>query len=164
MTCSTYLWSIMKIFQRVFKLWSGHESHLKPSRGITQKVRKQELSFLFATHRHDLLYISVKYHENIPKGIQVTERTRICQKFTKGEITQKLQKARVTILARDTSPWPVLHNCEVSWKYSKQYSRYGADKKMFTDGQTDGRTDGRQAHRYIPRTFRSGDKKARSFQ
>ena len=25
-----------------------------------------------------------------------------------------------------------------------------------TDGQT---TDGRQAHRYIPRTFRSGDKK-----
>ena len=34
---------------------------------------------------------------------------------------------------------------------------------MFTDGRTDGRmdgrTDGRQAHRYIPRTFRSGDKK-----
>ena len=27
---------------------------------------------------------------------------------------------------------------------------------MFTDGQM---TDGRQAHRYIPRTFRSGDKK-----
>ena len=26
--------------------------------------------------------------------------------------------------------------------------------KMFTDG----RTDGRQAHRYIPQTFRSGDK------
>ena len=43
---------------------------------ITQKVRKQELSFLFATHHHDLFYISVKYHENIPKGIQVIERTR----------------------------------------------------------------------------------------
>ena len=30
---------------------------------------------------------------------------------------------------------------------------------MFTDGRTSGGTDGRQAHRYIPRTFRSGDKK-----
>ena len=30
---------------------------------------------------------------------------------------------------------------------------------MFTDGRTDGRTDdGRQAHRYISRTFRLGDK------
>ena len=30
---------------------------------------------------------------------------------------------------------------------------------MFTDGRTDVRTDdARQAHRYIPRTFRSGDK------
>ena len=34
---------------------------------------------------------------------------------------------------------------------------------MFTDGRTDdGRTDGRQAHRYIPRTFRSGDKNKRT--
>ena len=30
---------------------------------------------------------------------------------------------------------------------------------MFTDGRTDGQTtDGRQAHRYISRAFRSGDK------
>ena len=29
---------------------------------------------------------------------------------------------------------------------------------MFTDGRTDGRTDGHQAHRHIPRTFRSEDK------
>ena len=30
---------------------------------------------------------------------------------------------------------------------------------MFTDGRTDGRTtNGRQAHRYIPRTLRPGDK------
>ena len=29
---------------------------------------------------------------------------------------------------------------------------------------TDGRTDGRQAHRYIPRTFRSGDKNATLFE
>ena len=38
----------------------------------------QELSFLYATYRHDLFYITVKYHDYIPKGIQVTEQTGIC--------------------------------------------------------------------------------------
>ena len=36
---------------------------------ITQKVCKQELSFLYATHLHDLFYITVKCHDNILKGI-----------------------------------------------------------------------------------------------
>ena len=45
---------------------------------ITQKVIKQELSFLYATHCHDLFYITVKYHQNIPNGIQVIERTQKC--------------------------------------------------------------------------------------
>ena len=37
---------------------------------ITQKVWKRELSFLYATYCHDLIYITVKYHNCIPKGIQ----------------------------------------------------------------------------------------------
>ena len=45
---------------------------------ITQKVIKRELTFLFATHRHNLFYITMKYHQNIPNGIQVIERTRKC--------------------------------------------------------------------------------------
>ena len=45
---------------------------------ITQKVRKHELSFLYATYRHDLFYITVKYHQNILNGIQVIEWTRKC--------------------------------------------------------------------------------------
>ena len=45
---------------------------------ITQKVIKRELLFLYATHRHDLFYITVKYHQNIPNRIQVIERTRKC--------------------------------------------------------------------------------------
>ena len=64
-----------------------------------------KLSFLYATHRHDLFYITVKYHQNIPNGF-----------------------------------------------------RYRAGTKMFTDVWMDGQTDGRQARRYIPQTFRSGDK------
>ena len=45
---------------------------------ITQKVIKQELSVLYATHHHDLFYITVKYHQNIPNGIQVIEQTQKC--------------------------------------------------------------------------------------
>ena len=48
-----------------------------------------------------------------------------------------------------------LYTCEVSSIYSKWFSSYRADTKMFMDGWT----DGRQAHRYIAQTFRSGDKK-----
>ena len=70
---------------------------------ITQKVLKRELSFLYATHLHDLFYIlTVKYHQNIPNSSQVIERT---------------------------------------------------PKYLRTEIRTDGRTP---AHRYIPRTIRSG--------
>ena len=50
------------------------------------------------THRHDLFYITVKYHDNIPKGIQVTERTQIRIKNIKGEITQKVLKQELSYL------------------------------------------------------------------
>ena len=33
---------------------------------------------MYATHRHDLFYITVTYHRNIPNGIQVIERTQKC--------------------------------------------------------------------------------------
>ena len=45
---------------------------------MTQKVLKRGLSFLYATHRHDLFYITVKYHQNIPNDMQVIEQTRKC--------------------------------------------------------------------------------------
>ena len=45
-------------------------------RVITLKVRKPDFSILYATSQLVLIYISTKYHQNIPKGIQVTERTR----------------------------------------------------------------------------------------
>ena len=49
--------------------------HLKPSREDNTDSMQQELSFLYVTHRHDLFYITVKYHDNILKGIQVMVRT-----------------------------------------------------------------------------------------
>ena len=45
-------------------------------RVLTPKVRKPELSILYVTCHLVLIYISTKYHQNIPKGMQVTERTR----------------------------------------------------------------------------------------
>ena len=45
-------------------------------REITPKVRNAGLSFFNMTRCLVLFYISTKYHQNIPKGIQVTERTR----------------------------------------------------------------------------------------
>ena len=88
---------------------------------ITQKVLKRELSFLYATHCHDLFFITVKYHDYILKGIQVYGAdTKLHLKPSRGNNSEST-KARVAILARDTLSCPVLHNCEVSGLYSKGY-------------------------------------------
>ena len=95
--------------------------------------------------RYDLFYITVKY-DYIQKGIQVTERTRICiKKHQKGDNSESI-KVGALIFVRYTSSGPVLHNCEVSSKYSEPYSSYRADTKCL-------RTDGLQAHCYIPEPF-----------
>ena len=112
---------------------------------------------MYATHCHDLFYITVKYHDYIPKGIQVTERTRKLQlKPSRGNNSESMT-GRVVILVRDTSSWPVLQNCKVSSKYSELYSSYRADTKTFTDGRTD---DGQMpgSSLYSPETFGRGIK------
>ena len=55
--------------------------------------------------------------------------TKLHLKPSRGNDSESM-KARVVILVRDTSSWPVLHNCEVSWLYSKRFSSYGADTKL----------------------------------
>ena len=45
-------------------------------RGITTKLYRQELLFLCSARRLVMLYISVRFHENILKGFQVLKRTR----------------------------------------------------------------------------------------
>ena len=53
------------------------------------KVRKPELSFLYATPYLIVFYISTKYHQNILKGIPVTEQTR--NLYQTKEITLKVK-------------------------------------------------------------------------
>ena len=47
-----------------------------------------------------------------------------------GEITQKVWKLELSFLDANTLSWPFLHNCEVSWLYSKRFLTYGADTKL----------------------------------
>ena len=62
------------------------------------KVRKAELSFLYAIRRLVFFYISTKYHQNIPKGIWVTERTRNPFQTKQKEITPKVRKPELSFL------------------------------------------------------------------
>ena len=67
----------------VFKLQSEHDfvtenATYKVQRCITQTIYFQELWFLRFVHRLMLINISLKFHEDILNGFQVTERKRFC--------------------------------------------------------------------------------------
>ena len=97
---------------------------------ITAKVRKPELSFLYTTCHLVLFYIStIKYHQNLPKGIHVKEQTRNQIQTQEGERTQKVRnpnktkrrgdnskskKPKVGILVHDLPSSPALHFYKVS--------------------------------------------------
>ena len=68
----------MKTSLTVFKLRSGHEFTIAEfQRGIAPKLYGHELRFLCSACRLMMLYISVKFHENILISFQVIERTRL---------------------------------------------------------------------------------------
>ena len=62
------------------------------------KVRKAELSILYAIPRLILFYIFAKYHRNIPKGIPVTEQTRNLFQTKQRTITPKVRKPELSFL------------------------------------------------------------------
>ena len=105
-------------------------------RKITQKVRKADLSFLYATRCLVLFYISTKYHKNIPKGFHLQSGHEIngisLSNKTKGD-NAKSKKDSVVILVRDTFSGPVLNFCQVPSKYSKGYLSYRAGTKSFSN-------------------------------
>ena len=74
------------------------KSFSNKQRVITPKVRKPELSILYASRHLILIYISTKYHQFIPKGIRVTERTRNLFQIKQRVITPKVRKPELSIL------------------------------------------------------------------
>ena len=64
------------------KLQSGHKyitkiTIFKVQRAVTLKVDKTELWFLCSAPRLMMLYICLKFHQNIWSGFQLTEQTRV---------------------------------------------------------------------------------------
>ena len=57
------------------------------SKEVTQKVRKGERSFLYATRRLGLIHIAMKFHFDIPNGYRVMMHARIVgkNKLIKGQ-------------------------------------------------------------------------------
>ena len=65
---------------------------------IRQKEWKRELLFFYATHCHDLFYITVEYHDYIPNDFQVMERTWNSTWQHHWKITQKVWKPELSFL------------------------------------------------------------------
>ena len=66
----------MKISWTVFKLKSGHKITIIDFKELITKMYRQDLRFLYSARRLMMLYISMKFHENILNGFQVIEGTQ----------------------------------------------------------------------------------------
>ena len=66
-------------------------------RAITPKIRNPELRFLHCIRRLMLLYICVKFHENISNGFGITERARFCFRQTDGQTTRAKTRCLPTL-------------------------------------------------------------------
>ena len=81
----------------VFNLQRGHEYMVEMAmfnvqRAITPKVGSPELRFMCSARRLRVLYICVKFRENITNGIIVTERTRNYEALTDGRTDRRTLK------------------------------------------------------------------------
>ena len=73
---------LMKLTQTIFKFPSRHEftikfHYLHCSKGYNSKVGKSVVIVLFSACHLMVFNISVKFHENILTGFQVTDWTRV---------------------------------------------------------------------------------------
>ena len=110
---------------------------VKFQRGITPKMYRQEFWFLWSECRLMMLYISMKYHENILNRFQDIEWTwnDHCQILKRNN--SKIVLTRVVLLVVCISSQNALYFYDVSWKYLEQFSSYRADTIL---GQIDGWT------------------------
>ena len=91
---------------------------------------RQELLLLCSAHHVMILYISIKFHENILNGFQVIEGTQNyhCQ-ISKGNNSKKVL-TRVTVLELCKFSHDALYFYEVSLKRLKRFSSYRADTNL----------------------------------
>ena len=75
----------MKISQMVSELWSGHEYMVEMANGYVQCSKgKQELPFMCSALCLMVVYIGMKFCENISNGFRVLQRTQNYEVLTDG--------------------------------------------------------------------------------
>ena len=108
------------------------------TKGANAKSKKGRLVFLVRNmSSHPVLHfyqVTSKYSQGY--WSYSVDKKSISNK-TKG-INSKSKKARVVILVHDTSSRPVVHFYQVSSIYSKGYSSYRADVKIYADTDANG--------------------------
>ena len=78
-----------KYLAGISALLSGHKymveiAMFSVQRAVTPKVGIPDLRFICSAHRLIVLYICIKFGENITDGIKVMERTRMMEALTDG--------------------------------------------------------------------------------
>ena len=121
--------SFIKISGMVFNLQSVHKYmvdmaifNVQKNKKKKKKVGKPELWFMCSAHSLIVLYICVKFCENISNGFQHTEPTWLhgrngYAQCSKGNNT-KSKQTRVRIHVFCTLSHSALHLCEVWWNIS----------------------------------------------
>ena len=99
-------------------------------RATTPEIRNLELRFLRSAHRLMLLYICVKFHENIYNGFLVTERTRFSDRQTDGQTDRR--PGQKQYVSQSYGGWG-RHNERfiyiISHKITRYQQTYGMDLK-----------------------------------
>ena len=118
--CFTFVRSFIKISGMVFNL---HDNMIEMAmfnvqRAITPKVGKPELRFMCSARCLIMLYICVKFHENISNDLHLTERTQVHGRNGYAQCSKgnncKSRQTRVTVHVFCTSSYSALYLCEVS--------------------------------------------------
>ena len=107
------------------------------------------MPFLYATRLLNVLYILVKYHENILKGFRVMVRTKLYNFGRLWEITPEPSRLELSFLYSTLLPNALYNLTKYHENSSKGIGVMGRARFRL-------QTDGRQGDRYIPRTYRSG--------
>ena len=117
------LYIYMKFHQNIengFQLTEWTQVHGRNGyvqRAITPKVGKPELQFMCSACPLIVLYICLKFRENISNGFQLTERTLVHGRngyvlCSKGN-NSKSRQSRVMVQVFCTSSHSALHLCEI---------------------------------------------------
>ena len=127
-------WKYQTVFNLQYKL---EMAMCNVQRAITPKVGKSELWSMCSALCCMVLYIWVKFRENM-NSIRAMERTRVHGRngyfqylYCSKGCNSKYMLTRVMFLMFCKSTHGALHLCEISWKYLKQFSTYTEDRSIW---------------------------------